>query len=466
MEDPEAIILPTIQRNSTSEGKALADPPGWAVPVNHARHLEWWGYQESDHQQQHEPAIPVESSKTQNDPAIPVIPTSQPLHRYDDYVKANNNTNNEDDAFSWVPPPPVGAPNRSPDGWALTFRTLEAKRIYESAVPQRSWSVDSDKNEPVHGEQTVITDYTHNSWIMERQNPLPPPTSTSQPSAESIAKETQSQTQEGYEEEIVVEEIIDEETATGTMEEEEVIDEEIVDEEFQDEEEEISVESSENDHGDLEEFVDEEILEQVMSASESDSHSCSTFSSKSLPQNPPTSTSQEAAPSKPSSSSSFLPPKSSKKAKTGGPNKVPNSTKVKKSTPPPRNRSQRAPDSVASSTHNSDSLPSRKKPISQSSSSSSSQTSSRKTEKKDESSSVDEITEDSGSTQIIYIRDPHDLEEIVQKCFNGNVRVEDEMTPTIDDDYFVPSKYQLALLTVLIIVVGMVIIVGLIVYFR
>ena len=77
------------------------------------------------------------------------------------------------------------------------------------------------------------------------------------------------------------------------------------------------------------------------------------------------------------------------------------------------------------------------------------------------------MTEDSGSTQILYIRDPHDLEEIVKKCFNGNVRIEDEVTQRTDeDDYFVPSQYQLALLILLIVLVGLAIVVGLIVYFQ
>ena len=464
MEDPEEVVIPaTIPKNSSTEGKAVEDPPGWAAPVNRARHLEWWDHPEYQQQTQHQQRTqPQHQSQPISDIESSQIPQeqAQTLHRYDDYLKANGNDENnanDDDTFSWVPPPPVGASNRSPDGWALTFRTLEAKRIFELAVPQRSWSVDSDKNDkPLHSEQTVITDFTHNSWMMER-----PPAETE----ESMEKAPRSQSQ--VEGEIVEEEVVDEETYhSGTVEEvideEEIIEEEIIVEDDDDDDD------NDDEEDDIEEIVDEEILEQVMVASASESYTVSTFSSQSKPQHPPSSNrSQPTMPVRSSSPSSFvpLPPKSEKAAKPpprrrGDPKSTKGAkTKTTKMAPPRKKIAQRAPDSVASRTHHSVPTPSKKKPISQSSSSSSS--SRRPID--------DEVTEDSGSTQILYIRDPHDLQEIVEKCFNGNVRIEDEVPTRAareEDDYCAPTQFQLGLMIVLIILISMAIVVGLMVYFK
>jgi hypothetical protein len=70
-------------------------------------------------------------------------------------------------------------------------------------------------------------------------------------------------------------------------------------------------------------------------------------------------------------------------------------------------------------------------------------------------------TEDSGSTQVIYIRDGRDLDEIVKKCFDGNVRVEDGGVEqnTFNDgeegEPFVPTPFVLLVLGLLIILVIM-----------
>jgi hypothetical protein len=74
-------------------------------------------------------------------------------------------------------------------------------------------------------------------------------------------------------------------------------------------------------------------------------------------------------------------------------------------------------------------------------------------------SSSDMTTEDSGSTQVIYIRDSRDLDEVVQKCFDGNVRIEDGgvVENTWNDgeegELCVPTKGVLIILGLLILLV-------------
>ncbi len=422
MTDPEEIVpvLPT-QRTRFSEDKPLEDPPGWAVPLNHARQLEWWAKEQKQHQQEQVESLTIKVDATVTPLPTKVSPSSQPLHRYDDYIEATKaqSTDNDDDAFSWVPPPSTSAMHRSPDGRDLTYRTLEAQRVYETAVPGRSWAVEDD-DEPMHAEQTVVTDYTHNSWIVAPSK------------LEQVEKEEQLQDDD--------EEIIEEEEE----EEEIILDEETIEEEI------IEEVSSHGDGGIEEEFVDEEeIMEEEEVISESGSSPRSSFSSQPFSSLlPPESEKSVSLKSLSSSSqlskpSSFLPPKSSTL----------------------QSISKRAPEAVVSR-HSESSTSRSAKHYSQSSSSSRSGKPTSSNSKNNNSTIADEITEASGSTQILYIRDPHDLDEIVQKCFNGNVLVEDEKPPILEEEFYVPSKVVLVLMTSLVLLLSLGIGVGLFFYFQ
>lgn len=85
---------------------------------------------------------------------------------------------------------------------------------------------------------------------------------------------------------------------------------------------------------------------------------------------------------------------------------------------------------------------------------------------------ISESTETSGSTQVIYIRDPRDVDEIVKKCFDGgqNVQIVDDPNPPLkvddDDSDFVPSQQLLIALGLLVTMVALSIVLGVSIYFK
>lgn len=411
-----------------------SDPPGYAVPQ--VRQMEWWVYQQNLQQEQKFNAAKrrqlLQLQPPKLKPGAPkVIPEEPPQsHSYKDYIRSQKQSrqrrvlddSDADSTFSWVPAPTrAGVGSTSPSGFLSTYRSRQAQEVFDAAVPKRSWSIDNDEEKddpPTRSEQTVVTDFD-NSWVM------PLPTTKRKEDEEEIDEEV---IEDDDDEEVLVDE-------DGNTIEEEIL------------EEEVEVDEDGND------IIEEEIVdeEEVVSASSASQTNTSEDTQELLAKNKTIlNKSQHSVHAEPNE---FMPPSNKKSVQLPSRMEYSSSSATSSSMSGssshrrrPTPRMTKAPRSL-------------QPPSSGSNSSSTSYT---------PSSSA---TESSGSTQVIYIRDPRDLDEIVQKCFDGgrNVQIVDDPNPPVvgedDDSEFVPSKRLLIVLGLLVALVALSIILGVSIYF-
>ena len=410
-----------------------SDPPGFDIPQ--VRQMEWWLYRHQLNQKDTYSNAKSRQLVEQIPPPPPPLPPAarnltphdqKQAHSYKEYIRARRrkvgrdmDESDSETVFSWVPMVVPGKGKTSPYGTPSNYRSLAAQEIFSSAVPKRSWSTENeDHNDdpPTHSEQTVITNFEDSSWVM----PLP----TKERAGIVVNKEVGTSKDEEIvedEEETVEEVLVDDD---GNSIEEEILEEDVVVDDDGNEiiEEEVSASESSTSEDTQELLAENKVI--------LNSHRSISVSSA-------TSSSHEPNP--------FMPPKS---------------TFAQKQLQAPRSISSRSSRDVTVKD-----LTTRQEEKDSGTSSVSSSSSTRSSRR----SNTNSATEDSGSTQIIYVRDPRDLDEIVEKCFDGgkHVRIVDDPNPPADDDSdYVPSKQMLIFLCLLVVLVALSIILGTAIYFK
>ena len=409
-----------------------SDPPGFDIPQ--VRQMEWWLYRHQiqdtystskRRQLEREVQIPPPLSV----PLPPVGPNVTPhdqkqSHSYKEYIRARRkkvgrdmDESDSETIFSWVPNVAPGTGNASPYRTPSNYRSLAAQEAFAAAVPKRSWSTENehhnDDDPPTHSEQTVMTNFEDSSWVM----PLPTKARAGIVVNKEVGAPNDEESVDDEEETVEEEVLVDDD---GNSIEEEILEEDVI------------VDDDGN-----------EIIEEEISSSES---STSEDTQELLAENKVILNSQRSISAASSVTSSshepnpFMPPKSAI---------APKQLKA------PSSISSRSSRDVTVTTRQEE-----KNPVTSSVISSS--RSSRR-------STTNSSTEDSGSTRIVYVRDPRDLDEIVAKCFDGatNVRIVDDPNPQADDDSdYVPSKQMLIFLCLLVVLVALSIILGTAIYFK
>jgi len=456
-----------------------ADPPGYDIPQ--ARQREWWlsqqqmehkrTYETSKRRQQHRMEEFIQRSAASDrggmgNGATPI--DRKQSHSYKEYIRSRRKNRGRDmdesdaDAiFSWVPQVRngLGKVSSSSHGGigGNNYRSQAAQQVFESTVPKRSWNLhdgegdDGDENRTYSGEETVLSGFEGNSWVMPR-----PTIKRDKIDAAATANTTTTMKKEEEEEIIDEEEVIteddDEEVLVdedgNTIEEEEVLEEE---------EEKVIIDEQGN------EIIEEEVLSSSWPANSTSEGNEQFVDRKKAVVKPPNRGSWSVSSSQPNP---FMPPKPTNTAdesvSSDGISHSPSSSSTRSRTEEDRAESvaskEDRPEPVTSVISNNDSF-----------------TSSGNNNKSsdDRRSSSDDTTNDSGSTQVLYIRDPHDLDEILMKCFDGgeDVRIEDGHADDDDDSHdddtdFAPSKQMLIFLALLVALVAVSIILGVSIYFK